>query len=778
MAKNQGSFLDYLGGNSFEVDAAQEEAKIRAKYPYLLHKDERVELAYKNCGGWGRDKQFLTNKRILLKDGKGIGGKRRNYLSIPYDQIQAFAVETAGKFDGDVELKLWCKGGLGHNRIDFARGIVDIFIVQHFFNQKVFGMDAALRSKIQKRQLSSQEYNQSLPNLDKIGTMESFFNFMGNDGVQLDTQAVEHQLKHVTPVLMPDERVILAFKCGRDTSVLTDTRFMDIDVQGLMGKKVEFFSMKWECVQAFAVETAGSWERDADFTLYTNIWNKKKIRQDLRKGKADLFAVQKAFSDILLGEDPHPLPERIDSMEGHQDPGAKWYVYGGSNARPLDAVEMDRLFHSYPAILQSDEVVEMAFKGRRDITLFTTKRLIDIDVKGFTGKKVEYTSVPWSSVIAFGVQTAGKYMDLDCEALIWTEIMYDPGSGEDDPDEPGMSFLELDFNKDMVDLLSIKRYLAARCLKGEIAPGVQIPTTLMAAQPTESGLERWLSKWGGDQITIDAAAINTDLHTNTPILMEDENVVMAFKAGRDITCFTNLRVIHCDTKGWSGKKVEYVSVPYQSIRAFKAESAGNWDRDSDVDLYTANHWTLSKFSMDFRKGKADIVAIKKFLSALLLDNHDDLVRFTDQTSNPIEHTSASSVGSFLDWLVDFSWEGDTEVTNAQLHSNPAILLSDEHVLKVWKENRDLWVYTNKRVLLVDVQGFSGKKVQYKSIPYQWVTGFAVETAGHLDMDAELYVYNNYPRNPKEMMSILVSKGNIFDMHEFMTQQILYPQEKK
>ena len=83
----QGSFLDYLGGKSFQVEAKSEEAKIRSKYPYLLHANERIELAYKVAGGWGRDKQYMTNKRLLLKDGKGIGSKRRNYLSIPYDQI-------------------------------------------------------------------------------------------------------------------------------------------------------------------------------------------------------------------------------------------------------------------------------------------------------------------------------------------------------------------------------------------------------------------------------------------------------------------------------------------------------------------------------------------------------------------------------------------------------------------------------------------------------------------------------------------------------------------
>ena len=325
-----------------------------------------------------------------------------------------------------------------------------------------------------------------------------------------------------------------------------------------MGRKVEFFSMDWDCVKAFAVETASQWERDSDFTLYTNIWNKRYIRQELHKSRADIFAVKKVLTDLLLGEDTKPI-ENIDQKEGHEDAGAKLFEYGGSNARPLDAVEMDRLFHSYPAILQSDEMVEMVFKGRRDISLFTTKRLIDINVKGLFGKKIEYTSLPWSSVIAFGIQTAGKHFDLDCECLIWTEIMYDPGSGEDDPDTPGMSYLELDFNKDMVDILSIKRYLTARCLK-EVAPGVAIPSNLVAAQPRESGLDKFLSKIGHDHLAVDSATVNAELQS-LGFLLENEYTVMTYKAGRDLAIFTNFRVLTCDTKGLSGQNVEYVSIP-------------------------------------------------------------------------------------------------------------------------------------------------------------------------------------------------------------------------
>ena len=136
-------------------------------------------------------------------------------------------METAGTFDGDVELKLWCKGGLYKQTIDFVRGVVDIFVLQHYFNSKVFGSAMSKLSDNKRVMLSEKDYaDKSMANVKEISSMESFINFLGNDGVALDTAAVEQQLKTLTPVLMPDERVLLAYKCGRDTTVLTDTRFV------------------------------------------------------------------------------------------------------------------------------------------------------------------------------------------------------------------------------------------------------------------------------------------------------------------------------------------------------------------------------------------------------------------------------------------------------------------------------------------------------------------------------------------------------------------------
>jgi len=60
------------------------------------------------------------------------------------------------------------------------------------------------------------------------------------------------------------------------------------------------------------------------------------------------------------------------------------------------------------------EDIFASFVGIRDRVIFTTKRVIAINVQGLTGKKKDFTSLPYSKIQAFSVETAGQ-LDLDCE---------------------------------------------------------------------------------------------------------------------------------------------------------------------------------------------------------------------------------------------------------------------------------------------------------------------------------------------------------------------------
>ncbi len=69
-------------------------------------------------------------------------------------------------------------------------------------------------------------------------------------------------------------------------------------------------------------------------------------------------------------------------------------------------------------IMIGGENIMSCYQGVRDYVVFTNKRLITVNVQGFTGKKQDFTSLPYSKIQAFSVETAGVF-DLDCELELW-----------------------------------------------------------------------------------------------------------------------------------------------------------------------------------------------------------------------------------------------------------------------------------------------------------------------------------------------------------------------
>lgn len=69
-----------------------------------------------------------------------------------------------------------------------------------------------------------------------------------------------------------------------------------------------------------------------------------------------------------------------------------------------------------------------------------------------------------------------------------------------------------------------------------------------------------------------------------------------------------------------------------------------------------------------------------------------------------------------------------------------IITSNEVVKHAFRVIRDTFIFTNKRLILVDKQGMTGKKTEYMSIPYKSITNFSIETAGTFDLDAELKIW--------------------------------------
>jgi hypothetical protein len=69
-----------------------------------------------------------------------------------------------------------------------------------------------------------------------------------------------------------------------------------------------------------------------------------------------------------------------------------------------------------------------------------------------------------------------------------------------------------------------------------------------------------------------------------------------------------------------------------------------------------------------------------------------------------------------------------------------ILCQEERVQHAYKLIRDFFVFTDRRLILVDKQGITGRKIDYHTVPYKSIIHFSVETAGHFDLDAEMKIW--------------------------------------
>lgn len=100
-----------------------------------------------------------------------------------------------------------------------------------------------------------------------------------------------------------------------------------------------------------------------------------------------------------------------------------------------------------------------------------------------------------------------------------------------------------------------------------------------------------------------------------------------------------------------------------------------------------------------------------------------------------------------------------------------MLIPSENIEAGFKLIRDTFIFTNKRLILVDVQGLTGRKIEYFSVSYRSITRFSVETAGSFDLDAELKIWISGEQNPS--ISKRFNKSvDIYEVQKILAQHIL------
>lgn len=111
--------------------------------------------------------------------------------------------------------------------------------------------------------------------------------------------SVESVERDYAAVLVEGEKVLAAFRTIRDSYFLTDLRFVMIDVQGLTGKKVSVGSVPWRSVTKFSVETAGTFDLDADLKIWIS-GQGAPVEVKISR-KSDAAGIQRLFAQHVLG---------------------------------------------------------------------------------------------------------------------------------------------------------------------------------------------------------------------------------------------------------------------------------------------------------------------------------------------------------------------------------------------------------------------------------------------------------------------------------------------
>ena len=81
----------------------------------------------------------------------------------------------------------------------------------------------------------------------------------------------------------------------------------------------------------------------------------------------------------------------------------------------------------------------------------------------------------------------------------------------------------------------------------------------------------------------------------------------------------------------------------------------------------------------------------------------------------------------------------TEITEFSNMVSP-LFIDGENIIASFRSMRDGIVFTNFRIIAINIQGISGKKKDFSSLPYTKIQAYSVETAGTFDLDAELELW--------------------------------------
>ena len=100
-----------------------------------------------------------------------------------------------------------------------------------------------------------------------------------------------------------------------------------------------------------------------------------------------------------------------------------------------------------------------------------------------------------------------------------------------------------------------------------------------------------------------------------------------------------------------------------------------------------------------------------------------------------------------------------------------LLIEGEDIELGFKLLRDKFIFTNKRLIIIDRQGITGKKEEYLSVSYKSISRFSIESAGTLDLDAELKIWISSEQQPS-ITKRFDKSVNVYDVQKVLAHHVL------
>jgi hypothetical protein len=99
-----------------------------------------------------------------------------------------------------------------------------------------------------------------------------------------------------------------------------------------------------------------------------------------------------------------------------------------------------------------------------------------------------------------------------------------------------------------------------------------------------------------------------------------------------------------------------------------------------------------------------------------------------------------------------------------------LLNEDEKIELGFKLIRDIFIFTSNRLIMIDKQGITGSKTEYKSLSYKSISRFSVETAGTFELDAELKIWISGEQEPSIIKQFNKSV-NVYEVQKVLAHHV-------